>query len=144
MLQVTKIFRFETAHAIQGYSGQCSNLHGHSYILHVTVATGTGFENYLPPPGFILDFKELKRLVNSTIIASFDHRTILSEDYIAQHPPVAHLPNIWIWQAEPTAENILLYIRNSLQKESPAGVLLRRLRINETGDSYAEWEENKP
>lgn len=141
MLQVTKIFRFETAHAIHGYPGQCSNLHGHSYILHVTVSAEPVGEDYLPPPGFILDFKELKRIVKSVIEARFDHHTLLSEDYLAAHPPLAILPNIWVWQAEPTAENILLYIRNTLKNELPADVVLRKLKIYETSESYAGWEE---
>ncbi len=37
MLQITKIFRFEMAHAVFGYAGKCSHIHGHSYVLHVTI-----------------------------------------------------------------------------------------------------------
>jgi len=143
MLQVTKIFRFETAHAIHGYPGPCSNIHGHSYVLHVTVSAGQPSDAYLPSPGFIMDFKELKRIVNSAIVSRFDHHTLISEDYLLQHPSVATLPEIWVWETEPTAENILIYICNSLRKELPAGVVLRKLKIYETGDSYAEWAEEK-
>ena len=39
MLLLTKIFDFETAHAIDGYNGMCKNIHGHSYELHVTVGS---------------------------------------------------------------------------------------------------------
>lgn len=38
MLQLTKIFHFEMAHAIDGYAGACKNIHGHTYELHVTVS----------------------------------------------------------------------------------------------------------
>jgi 6-pyruvoyltetrahydropterin/6-carboxytetrahydropterin synthase len=38
MISITKIFRFETAHAIFGYEGPCAHIHGHSYELHVSVA----------------------------------------------------------------------------------------------------------
>ena len=37
MISVTKIFNFEMAHALHNYGGPCANIHGHSYILHVTV-----------------------------------------------------------------------------------------------------------
>jgi len=40
---------------------------------------------------------------------------------------------------EPTAENILLYIRNVLLAELPTEIRLRKLKIYETSDSYAEW-----
>jgi 6-pyruvoyltetrahydropterin/6-carboxytetrahydropterin synthase len=141
MLQVTKIFRFETAHAIYGYPGPCSNLHGHSYILHVTVSTDLPGDDFLPAPGFILDFKELKQIVRRTIVEKFDHRTILSKDYLANNPALSHVSNSWVWQVEPTAENILLYIRHALRKELPGNVFLTRLKMYETSESYAEWEE---
>ncbi|MDE7148907.1 MAG: 6-carboxytetrahydropterin synthase, partial [Bacteroidales bacterium] len=40
-LSVTKIFRFEMAHALPDYDGPCAHLHGHSYRLEVTLSTGT-------------------------------------------------------------------------------------------------------
>jgi len=36
-LRLTKQFRFEGAHALTGYDGKCRHIHGHSYILFVTV-----------------------------------------------------------------------------------------------------------
>ena len=140
MLQVTKIFRFETAHAIHGYSGLCKNIHGHSYVLHVTIAAQDSNDEYLSSPGFIFDFKDLKHLVNKTIIHNLDHCIILSEDFLKQHTFANSLENLTIWKMEPSAENILLYIRKVLQKELPQNVVLRKLKIYETNDSYAEWE----
>ncbi|MDP1843971.1 MAG: 6-carboxytetrahydropterin synthase [Sediminibacterium sp.] len=142
MLQVTKIFRFETAHAIHGYNGHCKNIHGHSYVLHVTVGADIGDIKYLPKPGFIIDFKDLKKWVNEIIIHEFDHCLILSTDFIKEHPNTVNSENLIVWEMEPTAENILLYIRNKLQEAIPANILLRKLIIFETNDSYAEWENN--
>jgi 6-pyruvoyltetrahydropterin/6-carboxytetrahydropterin synthase len=56
---------------------------------------------------------------------------------------MAPLGELWVWKVEPTAENILLYIRDLLRKNLPPGVVLRKLRIFETEDSYAEWEERE-
>lgn len=140
MLQVTKIFRFETAHAIHGYNGQCCNIHGHSYELHVTVVSLNNTDAYIPSPGFIFDFKELKQLVNKAAIQHFDHCLILSDDYVKQHPFVKSLENLTVWEMEPTAENILLYISNTLRKELPENVVLHKLKLYETRDSYAEWQ----
>jgi 6-pyruvoyltetrahydropterin/6-carboxytetrahydropterin synthase len=82
MLRVTKIFRFETAHAIFGYPGSCRNIHGHSYVLHVTVQQAQAREGYLPAPGFVIDFKQLKQMVQQAVIEKFDHRLILSANYL--------------------------------------------------------------
>ncbi len=140
MLKVTKIFRFETAHAIHGYNGHCKNIHGHSYVLHVTVGASIGDTAFLPKPGFIVDFKDLKKWVNSIIIQEFDHCLILSEDFIKEHPNTVSAENLFIWEMEPTAENILLYIRNKLLTMLPKNIFLKKLTIYETNDSYAEWE----
>lgn len=64
MLSLTKIFHFEMAHAIYGYPGSCKNIHGHSYELQVTVTRDIEPQNYIPAPGFILDFKELKQFIS--------------------------------------------------------------------------------
>jgi 6-pyruvoyltetrahydropterin/6-carboxytetrahydropterin synthase len=139
MLRVTKIFRFETAHAIYGYNGSCRNVHGHSYELHVTVQQQYHEDEYLPAPGFVIDFKDLKRIVHFAVIDRFDHCIILSEDYLQAHPFLRALPNLEVWQAEPTAENILLYIKNKLLQQLPEDVVLHELKLYETADSYAEW-----
>jgi len=143
VLQVTKIFRFEMAHAIQGYNGACQHIHGHSYELHVSIKSSKKNDDFLDSPGFIFDFKELKQLVNKAIIHKLDHQLTLSEDYLKHHHFMSHFENLIIWKMEPTAENILLYIRNTLQKELPQNVLLHKLKIYETHDSYAEWEDEK-
>jgi 6-pyruvoyltetrahydropterin/6-carboxytetrahydropterin synthase len=139
MLRVTKIFRFETAHAIYGYAGSCKNIHGHSYVLHVTVQSADHDDDFLPAPGFVIDFKELKKLVNTYVVDRFDHRIILSEQYLAMHPHLSELENMEIWPMEPTAENILLDVRNNLASKLPSSVKLSNLKLYETADSYAEW-----
>ena len=76
------------AHAIHGYQGACKNIHGHSYELHVTLGTSSVQKEYIPSPGFIIDFKQIKNLVNTTVIEKFDHSLVLSEAYLKEHPEV--------------------------------------------------------
>lgn len=139
MLRVTKIFRFETAHAIFGYAGSCRNIHGHSYVLHVTVQQAVANDEFLSAPGFVIDFKELKAIVKEAVIDRFDHRILLSDAYLNKHPNLTSLDNLEVWRVEPTAENILLQVKNKLQELLPASVALSSLKLYETADSYAEW-----
>jgi 6-pyruvoyltetrahydropterin/6-carboxytetrahydropterin synthase len=139
MISLTKIFHYEMAHAIHGYNGACKNIHGHSYELHVTVTTGDNNHNYIPAPGFILDFKELKQIVNAGIIKTFDHKLVLSADYLAINPAIKTHENLVEWQVEPTAENLLIYTMLTLQEKLPAAVKLVKLKLYETKDSFAEW-----
>lgn len=127
------------AHAIYGYPGKCKNLHGHSYELHVTVGTVLKQDDYIAAPGFIMDFKDLKHLVQQLVINKLDHNIILSEDYIRENNSIATSENICIWQKEPTAENILIFIKRQLQEKLLNGVQLIGLKLYETNDSYAEW-----
>lgn len=139
MLSVTKIFHFETAHAIHGYTGPCRNIHGHSYELHVTVTAANKSDDFLREPGFVIDFKDVKRIVNEAIVERLDHKLILSKAYISAHPQITENENIEVWDYEPTAENILLYAKNLLHNKLPMGIVPVNLKLFETKNSYAEW-----
>lgn len=138
MLKVTKIFRFETAHAIHGYEGLCKNIHGHSYILHVTVGISKQNKEYLPGTGFIIDFKDLKKIINEAVVKPFDHALILSEEFLSHHPNMRNMDNLHIWEMEPSVENMLIYIKNKIVDKFPENVVLCNLKLYETNDSYAE------
>ncbi|GEP98740.1 6-pyruvoyl trahydropterin synthase family protein [Chitinophaga cymbidii] len=139
MLQVTKIFRFEMAHALQGHAGACRHVHGHSYQLHVTVRQEREQEGYLPGAGMLIDFKELKKLVKEAVIRRLDHQLLLSGDYLAANPGILRQENLLVLEAEPSAENLLLFVRNAIREKLPAGIALAKLKLYETADSYAEW-----
>ena len=79
VIRLTKEFHFELAHALEGYDGACRNIHGHSYILFVTVIGKPISSEENPKLGMIMDFGELKRIVNNTIISRFDHSLALSQ-----------------------------------------------------------------
>lgn len=142
MLQLTKIFQFETAHAISGYEGLCRNIHGHSYELHVTVRTRNLKAGFIDKPGFLVDFKEIKAVVKEEVVNYFDHRLFVSEAYIASHPSIADLENLEVWAYEPSAENILLFILEKLNRAFPEHIYIHNMRLYETSTSYAEWTKD--
>ena len=139
MIQITKIFHFEMAQAIFGYEGACKNIHGHSYELHVSVAAASGNRDYIPAPGFVVDFSEIKKTVNKTVIETFDHTLLLSEAFLAVNPSFATQENLVTWPMEPTVENMLVYIMKTISAGLPASLRLAALKLYETKNSYAEW-----
>lgn len=143
MLQVTKIFHFETAHAIHGYSGACRNIHGHSYELFVTVSGKEDGNKYIGGTGFVVDFKELKNCVNDSAVKLLDHKLVLSKNFLKQNPFLEKTENLVVWEVEPSAENILIFIKDNILKVLPANIYLERLKIYETRDSFAEWQATK-
>lgn len=139
MLRLTKIFYFEMAHAIYGYSGACKNIHGHSYELQVTVSSVHDYKDYIPAQGFVIDFKDIKKLVNIAVIEYFDHKMVLSRNFLMENPSFSSQKNLVAWEVEPTAENILLYIKQALNEKMRGELKLVQLKLYETKDSYAEW-----
>ena len=73
MIHLTKIFRFEAAHALMGYDGRCSNIHGHSYEMRVTVKGMPVIDYESPKNGMVMDFGDLKKIVNEEIIDRYYH-----------------------------------------------------------------------
>ena len=55
-IRVTKIFEFEAAHALDCHDGKCSNIHGHSYKLHVTVVGEPNRSKGDAKDGMVIDF----------------------------------------------------------------------------------------
>lgn len=143
MITLNKIVRFETAHAIYQYPGKCAQLHGHSYELHVTVASEFQAEKppfeYLDELGIAMDFKELKNIIQEHVLSNLDHKILLSEAYLRMNTQFYEKMEVIVFSVEPTAENILIYISNKLQIALPNGVHLISMKLWETEDSYAEW-----
>lgn len=140
-IRLTKIFDFETAHALHNYDGLCRNIHGHSYKLHVTVS-GTALEDKESPKlGMLIDFGVLKQIVKKNIIDVFDHSLILSDEDkisdITKNSPL--FKRIHLFNFQPTCEKMIVHFADILRNKLPYGVCLHSLRLYETANSYAEW-----
>lgn len=125
---VTKLFEFAAAHKLskpdlsdsenQKIFGECAWLHGHNYRLEVTVEGEVD-----PHTGMVINFKDLKELVNSAVIKKFDH---------------SNLNDIQEFNGRvPTGENMILIIRDILLKEN---IAVKRLKLWETSSSLIELE----
>ncbi|MBS1487257.1 MAG: 6-carboxytetrahydropterin synthase [Bacteroidetes bacterium] len=145
MISLTRIFRFEAAHAIYEYPGSCARVHGHSYELHVTIRSKKEEHGYIDRLGIIFDFKDLKKIVSSTV-DQLDHKLILSKTYVKNSSHTFAGEEITLFDYEPTAENLLIFFRDRIKNDIPESVSLLCLKLYETRDSYAEWmsEETKP
>lgn len=136
MISITKIFTFETAHRISSYQGACQHIHGHSYKLHVTV---TGKE--IGEDDMLMDFKVLKQIVKEYIVDPIDHAIMLKRNEVNRNDFGAMDEKIFWMSSEPTAERMLEWMANQLQEVLPAKIELKRLRLFETENSFAEWKK---
>lgn len=113
---VTRVYDWEAAHRLAGHHGKCRGLHGHHYVVEVTVVCAQ-----LGADGMVVDFEELDSSIGEWIKTTLDHTTLLDGD--DRHPAAEAIrllnaecgrPVVDI-DGPPTAENL-------------ADAILRRLK----------------
>lgn len=138
MLSITKLFSFEAAHRISNYQGACSQVHGHSYKLQITISAEMPGENDM-----VLDFKILKELVQSHILALLDHSLMLKDNAENRQFFLNYPGKIYWMDSEPTAERMLLDISRKLEPVLSGHVNLEEIVLFETETSFAKWRKSK-
>ena len=141
IIKITKQFSFEMAHALRNYDGLCRNIHGHSYKMDITLAGQPLQDDSSPKNGMVMDFGDLKKLVNEEIISLLDHALVLNAKTDAQLVDVLkhNYEKIVTVDFQPTPENLLEFIAAKIQSRLPNDVKLSCVRLRETDTSYAEW-----
>ncbi len=112
---VTKTF--SAAHALNKYKGKCENLHGHNWIVKVSLSS-----NKLDETGMVMDFTDIKAVLKS-ILSKLDHK------YLNKVPPFD--------KVNPTAENLAEYILEKLAKSIKLPVKINEVEVWESETSSA-------
>ena len=100
--------------------GKAVNLHGHNYVLEVTIQ-GT----LAPDTGMVMDLKALKELITEAVLDHLDHKN-LNVDV----PAFA--------DALPTPENLAVVIWQLLAPRL-SGCRLHRVRLHEDDGFYVDY-----
>jgi 6-pyruvoyltetrahydropterin/6-carboxytetrahydropterin synthase len=140
-VRVSKEFHFEMAHALWNYDGLCRHIHGHSYVLFVTII-GEPIEDAQDPKlGMVLDFADLKSVVKAPVVDYLDHSLVIYKEAQAHIPKTssAMYEKVHIMDFQPTCENLVIYIADIVMENLAPGIELFSLKLYETATSYAEW-----
>jgi len=114
-MTITKIYEFEAAHQLNKECyGKCQNLHGHTYKLEVTVSNN----DFNDESEIVFNFTDLSEIL-LPIIKTLDH------SFLNDLVPI------------PTAEKIILWIIGRIQL--PKNIVLEKIRLWETPNSYSTW-----
>lgn len=143
-IRISRVFRFDASHALQTSNGSCKPIHGHSYTLTVTLL---GEPHQLADDhtkGMVINFSDLSSLVEAFVIKPWQHALLLH-----QHAP-AGLIESWkkidkklvLLPYQPTCENLLLDIRDTLQEHLPQETILHSLKLAESENAFVEWHAN--
>ena len=141
-IRITKQFNFETGHALYGYDGKCRNVHGHSYKLSVTVIGTPITDTANVKLGMVIDFGDLKKIVQEDIVDDFDHATVFNKN--TPHVELAQElstrgHNVILVDYQPTSENMVIDFAEKIKKRLPEHIQLHSLKLQETETSFAEW-----
>ena len=122
MFELTVKSSFAAAHRLREYDGKCENLHGHNWLVEVTVAAES-----LNHVGLAVDFKDLKAAAES-VLQRLDHKCLNDVE------PFDEL--------NPSSENIARWIFKALKEHlRDFPVSLRRVSVWENRDCCATfWE----
>jgi 6-pyruvoyltetrahydropterin/6-carboxytetrahydropterin synthase len=125
MYEVTVEDTFAAGHYLRNYKGKCENPHGHNYKIRVTLA---GAE--LDKAGLLLDFKDLKDVMKTTI-ERLDHQMINDIEPFTI--------------VNPSAENLAKYFYDEtsvrLSKVTNGRVRVKDVTVFETDITTARYSE---
>ena len=137
MIYVTRRERFNAAHRLfradwtdeknEEIFGKCSNphWHGHNYILFVTVKGDIN-----PETGFLINLKDLSKLIRERLIDKLDHKNINLEVEFMKGKLVS-------------TENLAIGMWNELEFHiNKLNVNLHCIKIVETENNYVEYFGN--
>jgi 6-pyruvoyltetrahydropterin/6-carboxytetrahydropterin synthase len=71
--RVRRQFSFDAGHRIANHKGQCRHLHGHRYVMELTLAGALQIDETASDYGMVLDFGEIKSIAHEAIVNPWDH-----------------------------------------------------------------------
>lgn len=131
-MELAKEFKFEASHILTRHKGKCSQLHGHSWVLTVTVSGPVN-----PETGFVLDYIDIKAIVQP-IVDELDHKHLgdwtaklfMSPDGTDYAPLEKHCVHGMPFDFYPSSENLIVWIADNIEHNLDV-VITNFKRIND-------------
>jgi len=118
--EISTTHQFSAAHQLKLYDGSLEPLHGHNWVVRVTVGRAN-----LDAIGVVMDFHALERFIDEVVRPM--HNRNLNEV-----PPFAGGLN-------PTTENVAVHVGRAVQPKLPDGVALLAVEVWETATCRAVY-----
>ena len=131
MIYLTKEYKFCAAHRYWNEQwsdkknkevfGDDVKIHGHNYDLLVTVKGEINNDS-----GFIIDIKNLNKIISKHVISLFDHSQIEKDID-------------WFLDKQPSTENMVIFIWNQISDKIPSEASLYSIKLRETATMFTEY-----
>ena len=144
MLTITRKLEFDAGHRIPNHRGDCSNLHGHRYVLYITLSGEVQSIQGDSSEGMIMEFSDVKQLAEEHLVSLWDHAFLVYENDIPVRQFLDSLPGhkTVVLDRIPTAENLAQIafdiLRDVYETQSDAKLILESIRLYETPNNWVE------
>lgn len=146
MISVTRKLEFDAGHRIPDHRSQCRNLHGHRYVLEITLAGDIVDAPGQSDNGMVMDFSDIKSIAKQHIVDPWDHAFLVYRGDEAVRGFLDTLPDhkTVVLDCIPTAENLARVVFRTLAPHYlghyGAQLRLTRVRLYETPNCWADAE----
>jgi len=144
VLTITRKLEFDAGHRIPDHRSQCRNLHGHRYVLEITLCGDVVETEGAPDRGMVMDFADVKSLAMVHLVSRWDHAFLVYEGDTRVREFLESMPDhkTIVLERVPTVENLAAIAFQTLAEVYDAhyGVNLRlqQVRLYETPNCWAE------
>jgi 6-pyruvoyltetrahydropterin/6-carboxytetrahydropterin synthase len=141
---ITRRLEFDAGHRIPDHASQCRHLHGHRYVLEITVRGKVIDSAGRADNGMVLDFSDVKSLAKEHVVDPWDHSFLCwkADTRVAEF--LATLPDhkTVLMDSVPTAENLAQaafgLIDKALINRYGDALSLETVRLYETPNCWAD------
>lgn len=143
-MRITRRIEFDAGHRIPNHKSQCRHLHGHRYVLEVTLEGEVITTPGVSEEGMVMDFSDVKKVAMERIVAPWDHAFLVYRGDTPVREFLESLPGhkTVVLDFIPTAENLAAYAFRILDTAyvDVYGNKLRlaKVRLFETPNNWAE------
>lgn len=140
MFYITKEFEIPMSHRLSKNTRDCQYLHGHNFILKVTVKSKKLDENDM-----VIDYHDLKNIVNY-VIDDWDHGICLNK-CDEKLFPFLNRTKLHIYNEDPTSEILAMYFYADIKEKLKIRSIINEIYLHsiiliETNGSQTEYTED--
>ena len=146
---ITRRLEFDAGHRIPDHRSQCRHLHGHRYVLEITLSGGIIDKDGDPANGMVMDFSDVKALAKAHVVDVWDHAFLVYAGDSAVVDFLQTLPGhkTVVLDCIPTAENLsqtAFRILDTVYRDTYGNHLrLEQVRLYETPNCWSDALRNR-
>jgi 6-pyruvoyltetrahydropterin/6-carboxytetrahydropterin synthase len=144
VLTITRKLEFDAGHRIPDHRSQCRNLHGHRYVLEITLQGDVVDTEGAPDRGMVMDFADVKRLAIEHLVGVWDHAFLVYQGDVKVREFLESLPGhkTVVLDRIPTVENLAAkafeILANVYDAHYGVNLRLAKVRLYETPNCWAD------